>query len=71
VEGHADDGRGLARAVLLSIVSTGMKRSLTGIIGTVIRAVGKPDPVLDIGTRHIARVVNVVEDDEVYRWVLV
>jgi hypothetical protein len=50
----------------LSICFYGYEKILTGIIGAVIRAVRKPDPVVDIGTRHIAYVVNVVEDNEIY-----
>jgi hypothetical protein len=41
-------------------------KGTTGVIGTVIRAVGKPDPVVDIGTRHMACEDNVVEDNEIY-----
>jgi hypothetical protein len=64
-EWHADGSRGLAHRVLLVDSLYRYEEVLAGIAGTVVRAVGKPDPVIDIGTRHVAREVNVVEDNKI------
>ena len=69
-EGHADDGCSLARGVFLVDSFYGDEKVLAGVVGTVIRAVGKPDPVRDVGACHVARVVDVVKDNEIDRIVV-